>query len=1068
MPWLGRGGNQNRSSVAPACPEGAAAATGGLRAPREWGHDMTIKALGESGSASLGRIARLICGVSGAALLLGGAPALAQSAPSAKSGENPATTGEVVVTGTHLRLNGMQTPVPVTAVSTAELKSMAPGDLVAGITQLPQFYNSQTPASPASWFTRGGYGNLDIRGLGINRTLTLLNGRRVISQTAFGGVDVNMFPQDMIKSVETVTGGASAAYGTDAVAGVTNFILDTKFTGLRVSAQGGETTRSDSRNYEFSGAFGMRLGDKAHILVSGEMFKQDGVDNYKGRNWYQGWGNVADSNGMLVTVPHVVSRDSTFGGLIFAPGTPLNGLAFNRDGSTYSFVTSSASSGTLGTPPARQSIANGGSGDDLGAEVQTIYPDLKRNSVFAYADYEVADNITVFAQYLRGYESTFRYNTPRGSFQGTPTALTIFSGNAFLPASIQQIMTANNIKSFTFRRTGSAADIGADISLRDTSVMNSATGGFNWDIKSNGLFNDWKVDGYYQYGHNTRRGYQIGLRVDRIFAAVDAVKDPNTGAIVCRTTLFNSQFAGCQPLNLFGQGNASPAAIDYVVGNDPGQKITTPLFFAGAGYTPGITDSYTSQEAKQTITTMTQHVAELSMNGELYKGWGAGPITAAFGGTYRKESILQIVRDSTNQASDHTSGHPVLCNSDPAAIAAGLRGVNQADCTNTVGIQYSKVSNILGSIDVKEAFAETQVPIVSDVPFMKLLQINLAGRWADYSGSGSVWAYKAGVDAEIVNGLRLRGTYSRDVRAGNLSERFDKTGGVATVTDPLHPASGTVTITTFSGGNPNVRPEKADTFTAGAVIQPAAIPGASLSVDWYRIKINDAIGQLGAQNVVNQCAQGATALCSLVTRDPTTGALILVGNVYVNINQAMVRGIDVEGGYHRDVHLLGGGDEAVHARVFASWLMENSQTNIGAAKIDRAGQTGIQQSDGVGYALPKFKATGNLTYTKGGYSLFLQGRFIGSGVQENAAVVGKTIDNNSVASAFYADMRVGYQFDIQKRSSLEVFASVTNLFDKDPPITPYYSAFAAYAIQDNPALFDVLGRRFVVGAKFGF
>lgn len=1032
---------------------------------------MTISKFGIAGSTSLGRFARLAltCGVSAAALLLGSAPAFVADAAHAEGNSGANGVAEVVVTGSRLRLNGMQTPTPVTAVTAVELKSMSPGTLVEGLAQLPQFYNSQTPAAAAPWFTRGGYGNLDIRGLGINRTLTLLNGRRVISQTAFGGVDINMFPQEMIKSVETVTGGASAAYGTDAVAGVTNFILDTNFTGLKVSVQGGETTREDSQNYQASAAFGMKLGEKGHLLVSGEYFKQDGVHSYKGRSWYKGWSTIPDSTGLLQTVPNVVSRGSTFDGLIFAPGTAINGLAFSRDGSVHPFVTSSLSSGTIGTPPARQSITNGGSGDDLGAEVQTIYPDLKRNSIYAYADYEIAPNFTVFAQYLRGAEYTSRYNAPRGSFQGTPTALTIFSGNAYLPASVQSIMTANHIASFTFRRTGSAYDIGADMTLRDTSVMNSATGGFHWDIDSDHLFKGWAVDGYYQYGHNTRKGYQIGLRVDRIFAAVDAVKDPATGNIVCRTTLSASPMAGCQPLDLFGRGNASAAAVDWVVGNDPGQKITTPLYFAGSGFAPGQTDSYTSQEAKVTITTMQQHVAELSASGEVFKGWGAGPITAAFGGTYREEHIRQIVRDSTNQSSDHTNGHPVLCNGDAAAIAAGLRGINGPDCANTVGIQYSKVSNLLGTIKVKEAFVETQVPLIAGQPFMKSLQANLSARWADYSGSGAIWAYKGGLDADIIDGLRLRGTYSRDVRAANLSERFDKTGGAATITDPRYPADGTVNVTFYSGGNPNVRPEMADTFTAGAVLQPKFLEGLSVSADWYRIRIKDAIGQLGTQAVVNQCEAGAADLCALVTRDPTTDRLVLVGNVFVNITEALVKGVDMEVGYHHDVHLFGGGDETISSRVFGSWLLMNKQAIGSTTPIDRAGQTGIQQSDGIAYSLPKFKATGNVSYTNGPVTLFLQGRYIGPGVNENSPpTVATTLANNHVAAVFYADMRLSYRFDGPSGGKMELYGQVTNLFDKDPPVTPYYSAFLGYGQQTNSTLYDVLGRRFVVGAKFAY
>jgi outer membrane receptor protein involved in Fe transport len=997
------------------------------------------------------------------AALLAASPAAMARAAHAQEASGGSSVQEVVVTGSHIRSNGMQTPVPITVISAAELKSMAPTTLIEGVTQLPQFYNSQTPASPASWFTRAGYGNLDIRGLGPNRTLTLLNGRRVISQTAFGGVDINMLPQDLVRSVETVTGGASAAYGTDAVAGVANFILDTNFTGLRVNLQSGETTRGDADNYGASAAWGVRIGDKAHLLVSGELFNQAGVHNYQGRDWYQGWGTVPNSSGMLLIRPHVVSRGSSFDGIIFAPGSPLNGMVFNRDGSgVHPFVTSDTSSGTIGTPPARQSVANGGSGDDLGSEVQTLYPDLKRYSFFAYADYQLKPDFKVFAQYLRGTEETFRYNSPRGSLQGTPTAVTIFSGNAFLPASVQQIMSQTGLASFTLRRTGSAADIGADISLRDASVMNSLTTGFNWDINSKGLFNGWQVDGYYQYGHNTRHGYQIGLRVDRIFAAVDAVRDPS-GNIVCRTTLYSSTFAGCQPLDLFGRGAASAAGVDYVVGNDPGQKITTPLYFADGGYGPNITDSYTAQEAKVTITTMQQHVAELSMNGQVFRGWGAGPVTAAFGGAYRKESILQIVRDSTNIPSDHVNGRPVMCNN----AAIGLRGVNAADCTNTVGIQYSKVSNIIGDIEVKEAFVETQAPIVADLPFMRLLKTDLAARWADYSGSGSIWAYKGGIDADIVDGLRLRGTYSRDVRAANLSERFDKTGGVATVTDPRHPADGSVNVTIFSGGNPNVKPEKADTFTAGVVVQPHFLEGFSASVDWYRIRIKDAIGQLTTQNVVNQCEAGAADLCALITRDPATDRLVLVGNTYVNINEAVVRGVDFEAGYRHDVRLIGG-NESVSGRLFGTWLLENSTTNLGAAKIDRAGQTGIQQSDGAAYALPKFKASGNITYTNGAFSAFVQGRYIGPGTLENALVVGKDIESNHVDSVFYTDARLSYRFERGDNAKLEFYATVTNLFDVAPPVTPYWSAFTGYTIQDNSALFDVLGRRFVVGARFQY
>ena len=1015
-------------------------------------------------STRLGRLARLalICGASTAALLLGGAPAFAADTA-------PAAAGEVVVTGSHLRQNGLQSPVPMTTVSSAELQAMAPRTLIEGLVQLPQFYNSQTPNS-GNWFTRGGYGNLDIRGLGINRTLTLLNGRRVISQTAFGGVDVNMFPQEMISRVETVTGGASAAYGTDAVAGVANFILDTQFTGFKATIEGGETTRGDGGNYQASAAFGMKLGDKGHILVSSEYFKQDGIFTYKGRDWYQAYGTIpSTSNAQIQNVyPNVVSKNSTYGGLISSPNPALNGLAFNPDGTTYQFQNSAVTTGGVGTAAGHQSITNGGSGDDLGAGIPTLYPNLKRLSSFAYADYNLTPDVNVFVQYLRANEETFAHNTPTGAIQGSPTAVTIFSGNAFLPANIQQIMTTNNIASFTLRRTGGPLDFGEDITIRDTSLMNSLTSGFKWNVNNpSGPFNGWVVDGYYQYGHNTRRDYQVGLNLEHLFAAADAVKDPS-GKIVCRTTLFSNVNSNCVPVDLFGAGAPSADAISYIVGETPGVSISTPLYFAGSGYGPGLSDSYTSQVAKVTTTEMTQHVAELSANGELFKGWGAGPITAAFGGSFRHEQILQIVRDPTNPPNDNDHGHPVLCNADAAAIAQGLRGLSAPDCANTVGIQFSKVSNIQGALETKEAFAEVGVPILADLPFAKELKADLATRWADYTGSGGIWAYKFGADWEVVQGLRLRGTYSRDVRAANLSERFDKTGGAGTITDPdpAHPGAG-LNVTTFSGGNPNVRPERADTFTAGAVVQPAAVPGLQMSVDWYQIKIADAIGQLGTQAVVNGCFGGAADLCALITRDPITQHPILVGNVYVNINQAKVRGVDFEFDYHRDVHLIGG-MEQISGRFLGSWLLENSTINSAGQYIDRAGQVGIQQSDGVGYALPRFKATANLTYANGPFAAFLQERFISSGKNENTLPTPTTayLAVDHVPAVFYTDLRLSY--DLPAQMHMQVFGTVTNLFDKDPPITPYYSTFSSYSSQFNPSLYDTLGRRFTMGAKIRF
>ena len=376
------------------------------------------------------------------------------------------------------------------------------------------------------------------------------------------------------------------------------------------------------------------------------------------------------------------------------------------------------------------------------------------------------------------------------------------------------------------------------------------------------------------------------------------------------------------------------------------------------------------------------------------------------------------------------------------------------------------MSNIIGTINVKELFAETQIPLLDGAGIINSAAANLAGRWARYSGSGTVWAYKGGLDVQFVGGLRLRGTYSRDVRAANLSERFDKTGGVSTITDERYPLDGATTVTIFSGGNPNVNPEKADTVTAGAVYRPDFVPGLSASVDWYHIKTKDAIGQLSPQSVVTGCNNGSALLCSFVTRDAATDRIILVGAQYINIDKSVVSGVDVELDYTRDVSILGGEAETLGARFLASFLSKNTQGIGTAVNIDRAGQTGIQQSDGVAYSLPDFKATGNITYRNGGFTAFLQGRYIGSGTIENALVEGVDIESNHVSSAFYLDLRLSQDIELSNGQMMQLYVSATNLNDQDPPITPYYSVFLGYSQQYNPSLFDVLGRRFNFGVTF--
>ncbi|TIX50504.1 TonB-dependent receptor domain-containing protein [Alteraurantiacibacter aquimixticola] len=1029
----------------------------------------------------------LACGASAMALVLGAGSVQAQDAVEISDDEDD----RIVITGSRLAIpSGMESATPVTSIDEAEIDNLDPGTLIQAMNTLPIFINNDTPNSNAGFFARSGTGNLNLRGLGVNRTLTLLNGRRVAPTTAFGGADVNLIPSAMLRGVENVTGGASAAYGTDAVAGVTNFLLDTNFTGLEVQLQGGITERGDGENYEASLAYGTKIGSRGHFLVAGEVNGMEPIFNYEGRDWYQAFGPIdTDGDGLFEAVADVRSSRVSFDGIISAPGFSLNGYQFDPSGGYAPYQLGSVSNGAVGGFDARTS---GGSGDDIGCgEVCNVWPDTDRYSIFAYADYELTDNVTVFAQYMRGYSHLYENATPRGSFVGFPTTLTIFQSNAFLPDEVRQAMVDEGIASFSLRRMCSVEDCG-NLYYEEWSTQNIGTAGFEAEIDNGGgWFDGWQVDGYYQYAHSKKKWDQFGLRVDRIHAAIDAVDEgefnggaPN-GNIICRVTAAGStDFPGCTPINLFGRGNASAAAVDYVTGMDPGQQITTPLFFADTGFDLGITDSYTSTPGKRAITTFEQHFAELSFAGNVFD-LPAGPLAVAFGGSYRKDSIYQVNRDPANPASDHEDGHPVLCSGE----SPGLRGVPGNECANTVATQYSKVSNIQGGADVKELFAETLIPVF-DTKRGQQMGINLAARWADYEGSGEIWSYKGSVDLSLFDGLRLRGTYSRDVRAANLNERFNKTGGLGNVVDPritdadidaceaANPAptsvncTNTYQVTTFSGGNPNVNPEEADTFTAGFVFQPEFLPGFQLSLDWFKVSIDGAIGQVGLAEVARRCYEDADPIfCGLITESPsdTTPAggyplIVLAGDQYVNVEQSNVEGVDLEIGYNTDINIFGGGEERLSIRGFATWLLERS--NTGAATAGNDFDPTVTRFDGFG-SFPKFRATGLVNYTNGPLNVNFSGRVIGSSQVNNLDITPLPtypLADNEIPAVFYMDARFNYDFELAG-SDAQVYLSVNNLFDKDPPVIPGYGFFTAAATQTNTALHDVLGRRYTLGVR---
>jgi outer membrane receptor protein involved in Fe transport len=933
---------------------------------------------------------------------------------------------EITVTGSRIVRDGMSTPTPVTAVTADDLNMMAPGNIIKSLDLLPPFFMNEAPDTAASKSASAGAANVNLRGLGANRTLVLLDGRRMVPSNRLGAVDINLFPEAMFERVEVVTGGASAAYGTDAVAGVVNFILKDNFEGFDVHAQGGVTDRSDGENREFSFAYGTPIGEHGHLMTSLEGYAAHKIETLEGRDWFKSWGLVTNPGpGPRDLVrPYVVSNTSTFGGLIDAPGTPIDRLEFLPDGTTRPFVAGElvGRPGGLGT----QTIPHGGSGvDPLTDRGGSLVPSDERASLFVHYKYDVSDNTSLYAQVLAGTNQVNSVGTLPLGIAGW--AGRIYSGNPFLPANVQQLMTANNIPSFLLQRYHSTADLAHDRFVTDNDTK-SLTLGADHEISSDGLFDGWNMKAYAQFGRNDNEITEVDfIRTDRLPEAMDAVLDGN-GNIVCRAALFQPQnYGNCVPINLLGQGRASRAAIDYV--------------------TTG--DQFILAKTKQ-------NVAEFSMDGDVADGW-AGPISLAFGGAWREESINQTLGPADLIALSTPLNEAANCGQAGAPACTGVRGVpSQFSATPNEVLIFTNVQPISGSYNVAEVFSESIIPLVADKAAAKSLDLNVAARYADYSGSGGIWAWKGGLDWQITDAVRLRTTRSRDIRAATLSERFDRQGVGTAVNDSHFTPVRNYTTTQIIGGNPNLNPEEADTLAAGIVFTPRALDGFSMSVDYYEIDIAGALAQVGVQVLTDNCEiRHIAESCAKITRDPTTQQITVIDNAFINQDSARVVGTDLEVGYR--MQLGGGGNLSV--RWLSTWLNEWSTTALGAPKRDTAGETG----DG---SLPDFKSTTYLRYNKGKLGLFAQERFIASGKLDFDDVEGVTIDDNSVDSRYYTD--AGLTWDGGDANlSWQLTFNVQNLFDRDPPVAAAWAQFSGTRVT-NDRLFDFYGRRYTVGIDFKF
>jgi iron complex outermembrane receptor protein len=983
-------------------------ATAGLAAEGRLVRQMRRKAFSSAGMAAL--VASLVA-----------VPALAQTV--SPTTPEPATVSEIVVTGTRIQTTGFTAPTPTSVIGEAQIQNNAQPNIFATIVQLPSLQGSSGSATNTFSTSSGqqGLSSFSLRGLGTLRTLTLLDGQRVVGAYYTGVTDVSLFPQLLIQRVDVVNGGASASYGSDAVGGVVNFITDTKFTGLKGNVQAGVSTYGDNEQGLVQLAGGRSFaGDRIHVVGSVEWAKENGVgpgdfglDLAGDRDWFTQT-TMINRNVTNDGSPQYVMRDNaqpyayTKYGLISAG--PLQGIAFDQSGNPFQFQY-----GSGGVPSKAANGAVTGCfpgfcvGGDLSGNVdsgRTLQSKIERKVAYGRVGYDFTENSEAYLSFNLGQVETS--NQPVNG--ENKTGLTLQCSNPYVPASVQAACATAGVTNFQFGTSNAVLpNTKVHTDRRQYRVVGGLKGKF-------GLFSkDWSYDAYYEHGVNkTAIDVDHILLTPRFNQAIQAIT--LNGAIVCADPVARAN--GCQPLNILGGKTPSAATLAYVQPDaGPFQRLR-----------------------------MTQDVASLSFSGAPIDLW-AGPLSVAFGAEYRRE-FYTVHADPYGAGIADRSPNSGAYPADPLLASVG---------NNWHAGNYK---NGDGVYNVKEAFLEIDLPLF-DNDTAGRANFNAAARITDYSTSGKIWTWKAGGTWDTpIEGLRLRGVTSRDVRAPNLSELF---AAPVTTTLPnfFDPANNRNVVAIQNAvGNPNLTPEIARNSQLGVVLaNPSWLPGFSASVDYYKIKVDDVVSSLGAAQIVDYCFRNILPqTCSAYNLNNTAGPNFINVQSF-NLASIKTSGFDIEASYRWQQPLGLSGNFtlralATHIRDF--W----TDTGLpGTIPVDSAG---VNQGN-----TPDWKWLAIQSYEGDNFSLTLQERWFTDGNYGNQYVVcaagtcpvstanAPTIDKNFMPGAFYMD--VGGTFNV--REDVTAYFKVDNLFDRDPAKSPNYA---------NPALYDIVGRMYRAGVRFKF
>jgi len=769
----------------------------------------------------------LACGVAFAAL------------PTAVYAQSANNVESVTVTGSRVISDAANSPTPLTIVSADDLRATAPASLPDGLSKLPVFQGSQSITRPGDGSQNFASSTLNLRNFGSQRTLVLLDGHRNTPSNADGTVDIDTLPQALVSRVDVVTGGASAVYGSDAVTGVVNFVLDKKFVGFKTDMNAGISTYADAMSYNLSVVAGTDLfGGRGHFETAVEWRHRDPV-NQSARPY--GPTLLRDSDGEAGTgtainpfnrIADARRPNSSFGGLVQAcvPACPLaNQQQFASNGVLSPFFPGVAgATDANGNKTAGSSNFNSG-GDGAYNPYGQVFNGYHQGSVFGRFSYDLTDNINWYIQ-GRGSEAySFGWYFPQKIQPGINQAAIFYKNNAFLSPSVQAQLGNNGTNPTQLSATvqaGNTFQLGeflvgnGQTEINATGSVNrvlSFTTGFDGSIM-NGRFN-WDL--FYTHGENRLAVDLINNQnLQHMYAAEDAVLTPS-GNVACYAATqpaTAAAYANCAPFNPFGPTAVSQSAFKYVFQTTAFHQTNTLDNVGGA------------------------------ISGKVLDDW-AGPITAALSGEARFNAY------------DVSSNVP----SSTFVDCTGLRICNPA----LPSYAQSIIQATHASQNVWEFAAEAEVPLLKDMPLAQSVTLNLAGRYTDYSVSGSVQTWKIGFNWNVVDSFRFRGTTSIDIRAPTLDDLFRPATLVQNVFTDLHVPTGPNTFqsntTTFSSqGNPLLVPEVSRTYTLGAVWTPDFIPGLTMSLDYFRIHLANAIAQLGPSTTIQtlcEASNGTSVYC---------------------------------------------------------------------------------------------------------------------------------------------------------------------------------------------------------------